>query len=91
MAGKIKGITVEIGGDTTKLGDALANSEKQTRDLQSELRAVEKALKFNPGNVDLIAQKQELLKQIVAETTTKLDTLRGAYSQVQAQAERGEK
>ena len=58
---KIRGITVEIGGDTSKLGKALEDSEKQTRDLQSELREVEKALKFNPNNVELLAQKQKIL------------------------------
>jgi phage-related minor tail protein len=47
---KIKGITVEIGGDTTKLGKALQNSEQNTRTLQSELRQVEKLLKFDPTN-----------------------------------------
>ena len=55
---KIKGITIEIGGDTTKLGKAIADSEKQSRSLQGELKQVEKLLKFDPGNTELLAQKQ---------------------------------
>ena len=62
---KIKGITIEIGGDTTKLGKALEDSESKSKSLQAELREVEKALKFNPDNVTLLAQKQELLTKQV--------------------------
>lgn len=60
-SGAIKGITVEIGGDTTKLGKALEGSEKKSRSLQVELRQIEKMLKFDPTNVELLAQKQEVL------------------------------
>lgn len=90
MANNIRGITIEIGGDTTKLGKALDNTEKKSRSLQTELRQIEQSLKFNPGNLELLAQKQEVLTQSVAETTTKLDTLREAERQVIAQFERGE-
>ena len=91
MASKtIKGITIEIGGDTTKLGKALENTEKKSRSLQVELRQIEQSLKFNPSNVELLTQKQTVLTQSIAETRDKLDTLKEAERQVIAQFERGE-
>lgn len=87
---KIKGLTVEIGGDTTKLGKALDNVEKKSRDLSSELGEINKLLKFDPGNADLLAQKQKVLADAIANTGKKLDTLKEAEKQVQAQFERGE-
>lgn len=88
--GAIRGITVEIGGDTTKLGKALEGTEKKSRSLQIELRQIEKLLKFDPGNVELLTQKQDVLKNSIKETTQKLDTLKEAEAQVIAQFERGE-
>ena len=91
MASKaIRGITVEIGGDTTKLGKALSETEKKSRSLQTELREVEKALKFDPSNVELLAQKQAILTQNIEATSETLDTLKEAERQVIAQFERGE-
>lgn len=87
---KIKGITIEIGGDTTKLGKAIESSEKQTRSLQGELRQVEKLLQMDPGNTELLAQKQKILTDAVKETAEKLDTLRQAQKQVQAQFDKGD-
>lgn len=84
MAGAIKGITVEIGGDTTKLGKALAEVNKKSKDLQTELKAVEKLLKFDPGNVTLLKQKQDILNESVAETKTKLDALKQAMAKIDA-------
>lgn len=78
MAGAIRGITVEIGGDTTKLGKALANVEKKSKDLQSELKGVNTLLKMDPGNVTLLTQKQEILKESIAATSEKLETLKKA-------------
>lgn len=86
----VKGITVEIGGDTTKLGKALEASEKQSKDLQKELKSVNTALKFNPDNVELITQKQKLLADQVEATKNKLDTLKAAEAQVAAQFKSGE-
>lgn len=88
--GKIRGITVEIGGDTTKLGKALENVNKNTRDLQSELKGVEALLKMDPGNVDLLAQRQEILTEAVEETTKKLEILKEAEEQVVKQFENGD-
>ena len=87
---KIKGLTVEIGGDTTKLGKALEGVEKQSRDLSSELGEINKLLKFDPGNAELLAQKQKVLAEAIANTGKKLDTLKEAEKQVQEQFERGE-
>lgn len=91
MANKnIRGITIEIGGDTSKLGKALEDSEKKSRSLQTELREIQQSLKFNPGNVELLSQKQTVLTQNVAETSEKLDILREAERQVIEQFQRGE-
>ena len=89
-ASTIKGITIEIGGDTTKLDKALSDVNKQSRDLQKELKEVEKGLKLDPKNTELLAQKQTLLKEAVAATSEKLDVLKSAEAQVQKQFENGE-
>lgn len=61
MASRIQGITVEIGGDTTKLSTALSKVNKEIRDTQSQLKDVNRLLKLDPGNAELMAQKQKLL------------------------------
>ena len=82
MAGnRIQGITVEIGGDTTKLQTALKGVNTEIRNTQSQLRDVEKLLKLDPGNTELIAQKHRLLAQAVSETREKLETLKTAQRQ----------
>jgi phage-related minor tail protein len=90
MAKRIQGITIELDGDTRPLQKALADVDKQSRDLQKELRDVERLLKFDPGNVEALAQKQELLAQQVENTTERLNRLRAAQSQVERQFQRGE-
>jgi TP901 family phage tail tape measure protein len=85
LAGSIKGITIEIGANTTGLGKALEDVNKKSRGLQTELKQVESLLKMSPGNTELIAQKQELLAKAVANAKEKLDTLRAAQSQVEQQ------
>lgn len=90
MAGKIKGITIEIGGNTQPLNKALEGVNKQSRDLQTELREVDRLLKFDPNNTVLLEQKQRLLADSVSNTKTKLDTLKEAEKQVQEQFEKGE-
>ncbi|MDD5459879.1 MAG: hypothetical protein PHF37_10865, partial [Phycisphaerae bacterium] len=90
MAGSIKGITIELGGDTTKLDKALQGVNAKSRDLQSELRQVDKLLKLDPSNVTLVAQKQKLLTEAVQNTSSKLDTLKNAEKQVQEQFKKGE-
>lgn len=75
-ASRIKGITVEIGGDTTKLQTALKGVNSSIKDTQSQLKDVEKLLKLDPGNTELLAQKQKLLADAVKGTKEKLETLR---------------
>ena len=89
MANQIKGLTVEIGGDTTKLGKALESVNKQSRDLSSELGEINRMLKLDPGNTELLAQKQQVLAEAISNTTKKLDTLKDAEKQVQEQFEKG--
>ena len=72
MADRIKGITVEIGGDTTKLSDALKNVNKSIKDTQNQLKDVNKLLKLDPGNTDLLVQKQKYLSQAISDTKEKL-------------------
>lgn len=89
MAGKIKGITIEIGGDTTKLDKALKNVNNTSRDLTSQLKDINKSLKFNPGNTELIAQKQRVLSEAVGNTKDKLNTLKEAHKQASEQLSKG--
>ncbi len=88
-SGNIKGITIEIGGDTTPLNKALEGTNKTSRDLQSELKQVEKLLKLDPTNTELLAQKQKLLADSVDNTKNKLNTLKEAEKQVQQQVKEG--
>lgn len=90
MANTIKGLTVEIGGDTTKLGKALEEVNKKSRNLSTELGQINKLLRMDPGNADLLAQKQQVLAEAVENTSQKLATLREAEKQVQEQFKRGE-
>ncbi|OKO54197.1 DUF2207 domain-containing protein [Bacillus toyonensis] len=89
MAGRIKGITIEIGGNTGPLQNALKDVNKQSDALAKELKDVERLLKFDPGNVEALAQKQKLLTQQIENTTQKLDKLKAAEQQVQAQFQNG--
>lgn len=82
MAGNIKGITIEINGDTTKLDKALRDVNKETRDVQKQLSEVERALKLDPGNTELLAQKERLLGEEIDKTKEKLEMLRQADEQV---------
>lgn len=90
MASKIKGISVEIGGDTTGLNKALSGVNKQLGSTQTELRTVERQLKFDPSNTVLLAQKQELLEKAIGDASEKLKTLESVQSQVEAQFKSGE-
>lgn len=89
MAGTIKGITVEIGGNTTGLSAALKEPEDKARALTNELRAVEKALKLDPSNVTLLAEKQRILNEQVANTSEKLKVLEQSQKEVNEQFKSG--
>ena len=81
MANRIKGITVEIGGDTTKLSKALEGVNKNIKNTQSQLKDVEKLLKLDPKNTELLSQKQKLLADSVSATKDKLAMLKTAAEQ----------
>lgn len=81
MANRIKGITVEIGGDTTKLSKALEGVNKNIRNTQTQLKDVQKLLKLDPTNTELLSQKQKLLADAVTATKEKLETLKTAAEQ----------
>ena len=91
MAGtKIRGITIELGGDTSGLSKALKNVNGEIRDTQKQLKDVERLLKLDPGNTELLRQKYQLLSQSIEQTETKLDALKKAEKEVQQQFERGD-
>lgn len=90
MASRIQGITVEIGGDTTKLQNALKGVNGQIKSTQSQLKDVNKLLKLDPGNTELLAQKHKLLAEAVSETKEKLATLKTAAEQANTALANGE-
>lgn len=87
---KIRGYSIQIGGDTTGLDKALKDTNKEIKNTQSQLRDVEKLLKMDPGNTELLAQKQRLLAEAVQETDEKLEALKQAEKKVQDQFKRGD-
>ena len=89
MASRIKGITVEIGGDTTKLTDALRDVNNEVYNTQAQLKDVEKLLKLDPSNTELLAQKQRLLTEEVQATKEKLEALKNASEQANVALEAG--
>lgn len=90
MASRIKGITVEIGGDTTGLDKALKSVNSSIKTTQSGLKDVSKLLKLDPTNTELLTQKQKLLKDAIGSTKEKLDALKQAQEQAKAQLESGD-
>lgn len=89
MASRIKGITVEIGGDTTGLQNALKQINSSIKSTQSALKDVNKLLKLDPTNTELLSQKQKLLKDAISATSEKLQSLKTAQEQAKAQLENG--
>ena len=90
MASRIQGITVEIGGDTTKLQTALKGVNSSIKSTQQQLKDVNSLLKLDPGNTELLAQKQKLLSEAVGETKEKLAALKTAAEQANTALENGE-
>lgn len=82
--GRIRGITIEIGGNTTKLQSSLKDVDKSLRDTQGRLKDVNKLLKLDPKNTELIAQKQELLGKAIEDTKKKLEMEKEALAQLKA-------
>ena len=89
MAGNIKGMTIEIGGNTAPLEQALKGVNKEISSTQKELTQVNKLLKLDPKNTELLKQKQQLLGQQISQTTTKLDALKQAQSKLDAEIKKG--
>lgn len=79
---RIKGITIEIGGNTQKLNDALKNVNGTIKNVNEELKDLNKALKLDPKNTELLAQKQELLRDKIKATTERLNMLKEAQKQL---------
>lgn len=90
MGNRIKGITVEIGGDTTGLDKALRGVNSSINKTQSALNDVNKLLKLDPSNTVLVAQKQQLLSQAVSQTSDKLEALESAQEQVTVAFQKGD-
>ena len=82
MAKRIQGITIEIDGNTTKLNDALKDTSKIISSTNTELRDLNKALKLDPTNTELLAQKQDVLKKNIEATKDKLEMLKEAQRQM---------
>ena len=82
MASRIQGITIEIGGDTTKLQSSLKSVDKSLKSTQSVLKDVNKLLKMDPGNIELLTQKQKALKSAIADTKDRLSQLKEAQNSV---------
>lgn len=90
MGNTIKGLTVEINGNVSPLNKALGEVNSKSKDLQNELKSVEKLLKFDPSNTELLVQKQTLLAQSVGAAKEKLDTLKIAFEQAQQKLANGD-
>lgn len=90
MANDIKGIIVRIGADTTDLSKAMSSANRSISTTQKQLNEVQKALKLDPSNTDLLAQKYRLLTEKADETRKKLQTLKDAQEQVEEQYRNGE-
>lgn len=84
MGGNIKGVTIEFRGETAPLEQALKKIDSSVKEIDKELRAVNNGLKFNPTNVTLWRQKQDLLKKKIEETTDRLDVLRQTQEKLKA-------
>ena len=85
MAANIKGITIEINGNTTPLQKELSKVNKSLKDTQRQLKDVDKLLKLDPKNTTLLQQKQDLLRKSIEDTKSKLDTEREALRQLSEQ------
>ena len=90
MANDIKGITVKIGADTTDLSKAMSSANRSISTTQKQLNEVQKALKLDPSNTELLTQKYRLLTEKADETRKKLQTLKDVQSQVEEQYQNGE-
>lgn len=91
MAVSYKGLVIKFGGDTTELQGALKKVSSESKKTQADLKDINKSLKFNPGNTDLLAQKVRTLNKAYDETKQKLDSYKQALAQLEAKKQSGEK
>ncbi len=91
MAVSYKGLVIKFGGDTTELQSALRDVQKQSKNTQSDLREINKALKFDPGNTELLQQKVKALNSAYDDTKRKLDAYKQALAQLEAKKQSGQK
>lgn len=91
MAVSYKGLVIKFGGDTTELQSALKKVQQESRNTQSDLRDINKALKFDPGNTELLEQKVRALNAAYSETEQKLDAYRQALAQLEGKRQSGAK
>ena len=90
MAQKVKGITIEVGGDSTGLQNALKKADTQIKKTQKELKSIEAALKLDPGNVDLLAARQRKLAESVKQTKEAYEAVAKARQKAEEQLKNGE-
>ena len=83
MAGRIQGITIEIDGNTTKLQQSLKGVDSQLKTTKNTLKDVDRLLKLDPKNTELLTQKQKNLEQAISGTKQRLDELKSAQDGVQ--------
>lgn len=88
---RVRGITIELGADTTGISKALSGVNKEIRNTEKDLKDVERLLKLDPSNTELLAQKQKLLSDRVAETTSKLESLKQAQASIDLSTEEGQR
>lgn len=88
---KVRGITIELGADTSGLSKALSGVNKEIGKTQKDLKDVERLLKLDPSNTELLAQKQKLLNDRVEETKTKLDALKQAQASIDLSTDEGQR
>lgn len=91
MAVSYKGLVIKFGGDTTELQGALRKVSSETKKTQSDLKEINKSLKFNPGNTELLQQKVRALNSAYGETKQKLDAYKQALAQLEEKKQRGER
>lgn len=91
MAVSYKGLVIKFGGDTTELQGALKKVSSESKKTQADLKEIDKSLKFNPGNTDLLQQKVKALNSAYGETQQKLDAYKQALAQLEEKKQRGER
>ena len=90
MAKKVKGVTIKIGADTSAFTKGIKSADSTLRGTQKELSQLKKALKFNPGNIELLKQKEDVLNESISETRKKLELLKSKQSEVEKQFRNGD-